>query len=144
MRKKIYLSLGALIILIILGLMFFFPKKIEHGMKKSISTHTITKQDNGKEVSVNVGDIIQIELEENGTTGYVWQIDNLDKTYFELVSEDTKKTTADNNIAGAPVIGIWQIKALKQGSSSIKMDYFRPWEGRESAIDHFVVNLRVN
>jgi inhibitor of cysteine peptidase len=143
MKKKIYFSLGGLIILIILGLLFLFPQKIEHSMKKSISSHTITKQDNGKEFSVNVGDSIQIELEENGTTGYVWQIDNLDKKYFELVLEDTRNTTRDNKIVGTPVIGIWQIKTLRKGSASIKMNYFRSWEGKESTIDHFAVDLRI-
>jgi inhibitor of cysteine peptidase len=144
MKKKIVFSLGAIIILIILGSVFFFPRKIEHGMQNSNKKVTITKQENGKEVSVKEGDIIQIELEENGSTGYIWQIDNLDKSYFELLSEDTRKTTTDNNLVGVPVVGIWQIKVLKQGAPSIKMDYYRPWEGRESAIDHFVLNLRVN
>lgn len=136
--------LGGLIILIILGLLFLFPKKIEHGMKNTNGKAIITKQDSGKEVSVNVGDTIQIELEENGSTGYIWQIDNLDKNYFELILEDTKKTTTDSNLAGAPVIGVWQIKVLKKGSAGIKMDYFRPWEGRDTAIDHFEVNFRIN
>jgi predicted secreted protein len=144
MKKKIYFSLGGLIILIILGLVFFFPRKIEHGMQNSNGKTIVTKQDSGKEISLKAGEVFQIELEENGSTGYVWQIDNLDQNYFELLSEDTKKTTTDNNLVGAPVIGIWQIKALKQGSSSIKMDYSRPWEGKESAVDHFAVNLEIN
>ncbi|MFH0930015.1 MAG: protease inhibitor I42 family protein [Candidatus Moraniibacteriota bacterium] len=113
-------------------------------MEKITSEKTITKQDNGKEISLKAGEIIQIELEENGSTGYVWQIDNLDKTYFELVAEETRKTETENNLVGAPVVGVWKIKALKKGSSSVKMDYFRSWEGRESAVDHFAVDLEIN
>ena len=38
----------------------------------------LTEEDNGSIVTVIVGDIIQIQLEGNPTTGYSWGAENLD------------------------------------------------------------------
>ena len=142
MKKKAFFSLAGLIILVILGAIFFVPKKIEHGMKNPGKNISVTKQDSGKEIAANAGDTIQVELEGAGATGYWWYPDNLDADHLQLISEDTRTNSSDNK-AGAPVIGIWKFKTLKAGQSAIKMDYYRVWEGVGSATDHFNIGLQV-
>ena len=140
MRKKIFFGLSGLIILIALGAIFFFPKKIEHGMKNPPSTTIITKQDDGKEIQITAGGTFEIQLEELGSAGYTWQVDEINSDYIQLVSSDTKPTS---DLIGAPVLGTWKFKALKNGQTEIKMDYFRPWEGKESAVDHFSIKILI-
>ncbi len=50
----------------------------------------ITKDDNNKEIIIKSGDIIQIELETSGATGYTWHIDKLDREYLFVIAEGTK------------------------------------------------------
>jgi predicted secreted protein len=100
----------------------------------------ITKQDNGKEIKVKSGDVIQIELEAICTAGYGWYMDKFDSTHLELLSEETK-AISEKGKTGEPAKMIWRFKVLKIGSSSISMDYYRKWEGRENAVDHFSIKI---
>jgi predicted secreted protein len=87
------------------------------------------------------GDLIEIKLEQMGGAGYQWYVDNLDKKHLELLSEEAK-SAAEGRI-GAPVLGIWRFKATKKGSTEIRMNHYRVWEGKEKAIEHFLIKLVV-
>jgi len=104
----------------------------------------VTKeQDNGKEIRINRGDILQIELEETGSAGYGWYFDRLDTAHFALLSEETKAISPPGLI-GAPVLGIWRLKTLREGSAEIKMNYYRKWEGAEKAQKLFLLKLQIS
>ena len=102
---------------------------------------TITKQDNGKEITVKPGDIIHIELEEMGAAGYSWFVDNLNTEYLEMLSKKTKLISEGK--LGAPVLGVWLFRAKKKGSVEINMDHYRVWEGKEKATEHFSIKLLI-
>jgi inhibitor of cysteine peptidase len=103
---------------------------------------TITREDSGKEISVSVGDIIQVELSGLGSAGYGWHPEQLDRTLLELISEETQKATGKDRI-GAPVKGLWRFKAIKEGQTEIRMLHYRIWEGKEKATDHFHIKVRI-
>ncbi len=101
----------------------------------------ITKDDNGRKMSVMKGDVIRIELKELGSAGYGWYIDNLDNEHLELLSKETKIISEGK--VGEPVIGVWLFKSKKQGGSEIKMDYYRLWEGKDQTTEHFSITLAI-
>jgi predicted secreted protein len=76
-----------------------------------------------------------------GSAGYGWYVDNLDKEHLELVSKETKVISKGE--VGAPVMGVWLFEAKKKGSSEIKMDYYRVWEGKDKATEHFSIKLTI-
>jgi predicted secreted protein len=102
---------------------------------------TIAKEDNGKILRVRCGESIRIELEMIGSAGYGWYIDNLNTEYLELLSEETK--VINEGKIGAPVMGVWLLKTKKKGSTQIKMDHYRIWEGKGKATEHFSVTLAI-
>jgi predicted secreted protein len=102
----------------------------------------VHKKDNGKEIQVRRGDVIQIELEGMGSTGYKWHVDAIDVERVELLTEETVSLKKEG-VVGAPVLEIWRLKALKEGKADIKMDYYREWEGIERAREHFVIRLNI-
>jgi predicted secreted protein len=102
----------------------------------------IQKNDNHSEITLQKGDVIQIELEGIGSTGFWWHIDNLDTNLLKLLSEETRALTERKT--GAPVLGIWRFKVLGKGYTEIKMDYYRKWEGIKQAKDQFSLKLRIN
>ena len=101
----------------------------------------IKKQDDGKEIKIKRGDVIRIELEGKGSTGYKWYVDTIDVERVELITEET--VALKEGVIGAPILDIWRLKALKKGYADIKMDYYREWEGIERAIDHFFIRLNI-
>ena len=103
----------------------------------------ITGQDNGKEIEAQAGDVIQIGLESLGSAGYQWFIEDLDASFLKLVEEETEPNAGGEKI-GAPVMHIWRFKALKKGSTDIRMSYYRVWEGKEKASEYFHIKLTIN
>ena len=99
-------------------------------------------QDSGKEIQVKAGAIIELSLRGPAGTGYRWDFDRLDQKHFELVKTETRSLAA-KPLVGGPVIKTWQLKAKTPGESQLALDYFRPWEGRGKAVDHFLVKVRI-
>ena len=103
----------------------------------------LKEKDNGSEIKVRSGEVIQIELEGTGSAGYWWYFDKLDSVHLALLSEETKNISP-HELIGAPVLGIWRLKTLKAGYSDIKMNYYRKWEGEEKAEKHFRLKLNIS
>ncbi len=98
--------------------------------------------DNGREITVRPGEVIRIELEQAGATGYVWEPHDLDTQYFEVLGTETRAAVKPE-MTGLPVIKIWSIRALKEGKSELKFFYYRPWEGTKKAVGEFFLKVRI-
>lgn len=109
----------------------------------SAETVTVNKDFNKREIKVRVGGMIRVNLEEQGTTGYVWKVQNLDEEHFEIVNGQTKDTPEPSEITGAPITKTWLVRAKKAGQSELKLINYRPWEGEKSPADTFVLRVRI-
>jgi inhibitor of cysteine peptidase len=103
---------------------------------------TVTKEQGGREITLKVGNILQIELPGQSGTGYSWAVEEACAPYLKLVDQATRQLKKD--LPGGPVMHIWRFKAEKPGVCKIKMAYYRPWEGVGKAVDHFVVKLHID
>ncbi len=101
----------------------------------------LSKQDSGKQIDVKVGEVVQVELEAMGTAGYQWFVESLDQEILRLVSEETKVLHPGR--LGAPVLMVWKFEVLKEGTTEIKMNHYRSWEGKEHSTDHFSVRINI-
>ncbi|MGA9458886.1 MAG: protease inhibitor I42 family protein [Desulfobaccales bacterium] len=101
----------------------------------------VTEKDNGKEIQVKVGDVIELSLEELGSAGYTWEFDQLDANFFKLLKTETRPV--GNQPIGGPVLMTWWLKTKKVGDSQLALDYFRSWEGRAKAVKHFHVKVKI-
>lgn len=101
----------------------------------------LKKADSGKEIQVKKGDVLQIELEGTGGTGYWWYVTERDPRLLELLSEETKVPSEKK--LGGPVTGVWRLKAIAAGKTRLVMKYYRVWEGPDKAAEQFSVVLTV-
>lgn len=104
-------------------------------------TVIVNKSFNGREIKVRSGGLIRVDLEELGAAGYSWTIQDLDREYFEIVSVGTGEAPSSSEETGKPVVRSWMIRAMKKGRAELKFLHYRPWEGREKAIDSFVLKV---
>jgi inhibitor of cysteine peptidase len=106
------------------------------------ATTTLSAADDGKEVTVPVNATFAIELDEQGSTGYGWDFDELDRSSVDVLDvTTTPKSKA--SLVGAPVVKVWTLKAKKAGTTDLKLLYFRSWEGRGTAVKAFRIQLRI-
>ena len=99
---------------------------------------------NGQEIEVAVGDLLVITLGSNPTTGFGWQLSGIDEDLLALVeSRYEPGENAEQGMVGAAGNEVWTFKALTTGVTTISMEYSRPWEGGEKAVQTFEVTVTI-
>lgn len=98
----------------------------------------------GREIKVRAGSNVQVELEQGGATGYLWEVEKLDGRHFEVLSVRSEGASADHpGLTGAPVRKIWLLRATAAGRAELRFLYYRPWEGPDTAEDSLVLTVRI-
>jgi inhibitor of cysteine peptidase len=123
---------------LLLAWLLLFPLAV---MASDPAAVTVTRAQDGREIALKVGSILEIELPGIGGTGYLWVEQATGAPYLKLVDQTTRPDKQGR--LGGPVIQVWRFKAEKPGTTEIKMAYYRPWEGVGKATDHFLVKLRI-
>jgi predicted secreted protein len=123
-------------------LLFTFMMLSQSALPAAETTITVTKAQEGREIALTVGSVLQIELPGRGGTGYSWSAEETFAPYLKLLDQTSRQLK--ENLPGGPVMQIWRFKAEKPGVTEIRMAYYRPWEGVGTAKDHFRVKLHIN
>ena len=122
--------------------LFAFLSVIPASAGSEPGTVALTKNDDGKEISIPQGGIMEIRMEFPAATGYSWEITDLDKKYLQVLDVGTKPLK-EGPIAGGPMQQTWRIKAVAKGRTELKMYYYRSWEGLEKAADKIRLTIKV-
>lgn len=94
-----------------------------------------------QQIQAHPGEIFEIPLEGNPTTGFRWDI-ILPPSAAGLVTllEDTWEARA--SLAGAPGVQRFRFQALAPGEVTLIFKYRRPWE-RVQARDERIISLHI-
>jgi len=133
MKIKAVLTIGAMALALLLLACSSGPKQTA----VEISCDEFTNQKNiTRQVEVGTGDTLTVTLCSNQSTGFAWPISAqisdltiLQQTDHKYVVPEAKGTTPP--VTGAAGTEVWTFKALKKGTSTIDVEYSRPWEGGE-------------
>ena len=114
-----------------------------------VSCDDFTKEHHiSKEVEVNVGDSFTAILCSNPSTGFQWSETATisDQTVLEQTAH--KLVPPEGEGGGPPAPGTpgqeeWAFGALKKGTSTVPMEYSRPWEGGEKEVWTFKLTVAV-
>ncbi len=100
-----------------------------------------------KEVEVAVDGSLTVTLCSNPTTGFQWESAQIsDQTILQQMGHEFVPPEAKGDrppAPGTPGKEIWTFKALKKGTSTISLEYSRPWEGGEKGAWKFDLTVVV-
>jgi inhibitor of cysteine peptidase len=82
--------------------------------------------DRGSSVELAVGDVIEVALDSNPSTGYDWHLDALDETVVAVAGEP-RHEPADGGL-GAGGVTTWRFEAVAPGVTDLRLVYDRVWE----------------
>ncbi len=99
----------------------------------------IRQADAGQYFTAKTGDIIEIILEENPSTGYLWEIADIDHNI--LVSLESSFSDSGDVILGSAGIHKFLFKVKAPGETIISLRLSRPWENEADAIEQFQVTI---
>jgi predicted secreted protein len=86
---------------------------------------TVTEQDAGKSIDVDVGSRGVIELQANRTTGYSWVLAPFESEILAQLGEPAYATVSAG-VAGSGGTESWSFAARQRGQVRLRFDYKRP------------------
>lgn len=102
----------------------------------------VSESDQGKEYSLNQGDALIIVLESNPSTGYDWEVEQVDNSVLQLSGEAVFK--ADSEDLGSPGKTTLTFDAVNSGSQDLTLIYHRSSEKNVQPAKTFSINVTVS
>lgn len=99
--------------------------------------------ESGKQVEIPVGGVLSVTLESNLTTGYSWNANATISDRKVLEQSSHQYQPPANQIPGAGGREVWTFTGLARGTSSIEMEYKRPFEPDNPPANTFNVTVIV-
>ena len=106
----------------------------------------LTEADNGKAVDVKVGDLVQVILAGNPTTGYSWSTSLSDKDAPVLQQQGDPvyaQQSPDSTLVGGGGTFTFTFTAVAPGQVALKFGYARPWETGVATAQTYAVTITV-
>jgi len=86
-------------------------------------------EDNGGQVTLEQGQTLAISLESNPTTGYGWQVLEMEAAVLQQSGEvEYKQSSGSEGLVGAGGVETLRFEALAAGQTTLTLGYMRPWE----------------
>jgi inhibitor of cysteine peptidase len=101
----------------------------------------ISQADQGNTVEVQQGDLIVIQIDENPTTGYRWELGSYGQQVVEFVDSDYQSPTGAGMGGGGT--RSFRFRASTAGRSTIQLRLRRSWEPEDAFLETFDVNISV-
>ncbi len=102
---------------------------------------TLTSKDSGSSVQLAIGETLAVSLEGNPTTGYTWEVGEVDQNVLKQIGDMTYQ--ADSNAIGAGGVMTFHFQAVATGQTRLKLIYHRPFETDVPPIQTFDATLMV-
>ena len=99
------------------------------------------EDDNGQSVTMSVGDMLQLMLAENPTTGYTWAIVTNDEDVLAPSGEPAYEV--ESEAIGAGGTKTFMFQALAPGTSVLQMVNARQWETAVVPAETFELTIQV-
>jgi inhibitor of cysteine peptidase len=97
-------------------------------------------EDAGRQVALKDDQVLVVSLQANPSTGYQWEIDEIDGKRMRQVGEAEFRPSS-SGLLGAPGQQIMRFQALKKGKAKLGLVYRRPWERETSSVKSFSVEI---
>ena len=101
----------------------------------------LAQNDSGSKQTLAMGQQTRISLESNPSTGYRWALDGPLPPIVVQSGEPTY--TAGSGAIGAGGTEVWTFTAVKAGTGTLKLKYWRSFEPTTPPAETFTVDLTV-
>jgi inhibitor of cysteine peptidase len=125
-RKHREIATFALVLIVLVGMAVG-----SGGCGGSSDVVKLTDADNGKSVSAEVGDQIEVVLAGNPTTGYAWTVTmtDADKAVLEQQGDAVyEEASTDSSVVGGGGTYTFTFKAIATGAANPTFSYARSFE----------------
>jgi inhibitor of cysteine peptidase len=87
---------------------------------------SLSAVDDGRQIELTEGQVLVVSLESNPATGYLWEIEEADKTILHQTGK--MEFEPESHLLAAPGKQILRFEAVAAGQTRLRLVYRRPWE----------------
>lgn len=100
---------------------------------------TLTGADNGADLTIDLGDVVEILLPQVGGTAYVWHLEP--EPHLDLIDDQVRFGRSD--APGSASDRVLRLRAVVVGRFTVRASRYRPWESALERDAEFVIRLEV-
>jgi inhibitor of cysteine peptidase len=98
----------------------------------------------GRQIELTKGQTFNVTLETNPSTGYSWEVVELNTNLLQKIGEaDSEPSITNEQLVGAPVMHTFQFEVINTGQTTLKIVYRRSWEQEVAPVNTFSIDIFV-
>ena len=101
--------------------------------------HPYTMKDNGRTLELQLDSPFEVELEGNPTTGYSWQVVEMDTNVIRQTGEPVYEPSGDKPGSGG--VYTFRFRTVADGESLLVLVYSRPFEPDKEPVKTFRLKI---
>jgi len=125
------------------GLAFLaFVLALGWGSRATIAaTKVITDAEKGSSIQLKLGDLLEVHLRSNPTTGYSWYVHPKSTQLLKLLGNPQAQSHQPG--VGRPILQVFHFQAVANGNGTLLLHYIRTWEKQASNEEQFDVQVSI-
>jgi len=100
-------------------------------------------EDSGGQVELRKGQVLAVTLESNPTTGYGWEVAEIDEAVLRQWGEAEFESSGSEGVVGAGGQETLRFEAVGAGQTTLRLAYRRSWEEDVEPEETFSVQVTV-
>jgi inhibitor of cysteine peptidase len=97
-------------------------------------------ESDGESVRVGIGQVVEVALPSNPSTGYSWQVVEVPE-FLVQTGPAGFESEAEPDVVGAGGTELLRFEVSASGSGALRLEYRRPWESDAPAREVFEVEV---
>jgi inhibitor of cysteine peptidase len=107
----------------------------------SAATRVVTDADKGANLQISAGDSLEVHLNSNPSTGYMWYVHPQSTTLLKLVGQSQTQPTQPG--VGRPIMQEFRFQASQKGDGVLLLHYVRSWEKPSADEEQFSIHVTI-
>jgi inhibitor of cysteine peptidase len=106
------------------------------------ATKVVTDADKGGTVTIKMGDVLEVRLSSNPSTGYAWYLQKQSTALLKLTGQSQAQPTGPGTV-GRPVVQIFDFAPTGKGTGVLMLHYVRSWMNPDPNEEQFSLNVTI-
>jgi inhibitor of cysteine peptidase len=105
------------------------------------ATKVVSDADRGATVEIKMGDVLEVRLSSNPSTGYMWYLHKQSTALLKLTSQSETEATQPG--VGRPIVQIFEFAPKAKGTGVLLLHYVRSWEAPSASEEQFDLHVTI-
>jgi len=98
-------------------------------------------KDNKRQLTLSVGDTLEIRLEVQFGTGFSWRIASYDARRLKLLAQEEQHGETEK--PGGTEHQLFRFQALAKGDMAVRLEYVQPWDHDAKPERTYALSVRI-